>query len=91
MLRAEVAGRREVEIAGDTVGEVLTALVDAFPGLAGRLLVDGAIQPFVNVYLDGTAVETLAGLATPVRPDSAILLLPAMAGGSPVREERLGG
>jgi molybdopterin synthase sulfur carrier subunit len=78
VLRAEVGGRRDIEIAGGTVGEVLNALVDAFPSLRDRLLLDGAIQPFVNVYLDGDSVQSLS---THVEPHSTILLLPAMAGG----------
>jgi sulfur-carrier protein len=81
-LRPEVGGRREVEVAGETVGEVLATLVETFPGLADRILRDGEVQPFVNVYADGDDIGVLAGLATPTRPDSTILLLPAMAGGS---------
>jgi len=78
VLRAEVGGRRDVEVSGATIGEVLNALVDAFPSLRERLLLDGAIQPFVNVYVDGEPAESLA---TRVQTDSTILLLPAMAGG----------
>jgi sulfur-carrier protein len=78
VLRAEVGGRRDVEVSGATVGEVLNALVDAFPSLRERLLLDGAIQPFVNVYLDGDPVDSLS---TRVEMHSTILLLPAMAGG----------
>lgn len=81
-LRAEAGGSREVEIAGETVGHVLDALVQAFPGLDGRLLHDGAIQPFLNAYLDGTDIRALEGLGTRVQPGSTLLLLPAMAGGS---------
>jgi molybdopterin synthase sulfur carrier subunit len=81
-LRAETGGSREVEIAGETVGDVLDALVQAFPGLDGRLLRDGAIQPFLTAYLDGTDVRGLEGSATRVQPGSTLLLLPAMAGGS---------
>lgn len=81
-LRTETGGSREVEIAGETVGDVLDALVQAFPGLDGRLLHDGAIQPFLTAYLDGTDVRGLEGSATRVQPGSTLLLLPAMAGGS---------
>lgn len=81
-LRADVAGQRDVEIVGETVGGVLTTLVETYPGLASRLFRDGAIQPFMKVYLDGADIETLEGLATAARPDSTILLIPAMAGGA---------
>ena len=78
VLRAEVGGRRDVDVSGATLGEVLNALVDTFPSLRERLLVDGAIQPFVNVYVDGEPAESLA---TRVETHSTVLLLPAMAGG----------
>jgi molybdopterin synthase sulfur carrier subunit len=88
-LRTETDGSREVEIAGETVGDVLDALVQAFPGLDGRLLRDGAIQPFLTVYLDGTDVRGLEGSATHVQPGSTLLLLPAMAGGSQMSHGKL--
>jgi sulfur-carrier protein len=81
VLRGEVGDRRDVEIGGVTVGEVLTTLVATFPGLRDRLLIDGTIAPFVNVYIDGTAVEIVGGLSAPAQPNSVIVLLPAMAGG----------
>lgn len=70
-----------VEIAGDTVRDVLAGLVVAFPSLEGRLLDQGELQPFVNLYVDGTDVESLEGLDTTVNPGATLLLLPAMAGG----------
>ena len=81
ILRADTDDRRDVEIDGGSVREVLETLVDTFPGLADRVLQDGELQPFVNVYLDGTDVGALHGLDTPVSPGATLLLLPAMAGG----------
>ncbi|HET8894713.1 MAG TPA: MoaD/ThiS family protein [Gaiellaceae bacterium] len=78
VLRPEVGGRRDVDVSGATLGEVLNALVETFPSLRERLLLDGAIQPFVNVYVDGEPAESLA---TRVEPHSTVLLLPAIAGG----------
>ena len=82
ILRAETGDRRDVEVDGGSVRQVLETLVDTFPGLAGRVLQDGELQPFVNVYLDGTDVGALHGLDTAVSPGSMLVLLPAMAGGS---------
>lgn len=80
-LRAETGERREVEVAGSSVREVLDTLVVTFPGLTGRVLQDGELQPFLNLYLDGTDVGALRGLDTAVAPASVLVLLPAMAGG----------
>jgi cysteine synthase B len=82
-LRNEVGGARQVDAAGETVREVLDDLVERHPALASQILVDGDIAPFVNVYLGGEDVRTLDGLETPVAAGATVILLPAMAGGSP--------
>ena len=81
-LRADVGGVRELEATGDTVGDVIDDLVDRYPPLRDQLLQNGALASFVNVFLGGEDVRTLDGLETPVREDSTVILLPAMAGGS---------
>ena len=81
-LRSETGSKREVRVAGTTVREALQALVEAFPGLAERVLQDGECAPYLNLYLDGTDVRALGGLDARVGDDSTLLLLPAMAGGS---------
>jgi molybdopterin converting factor small subunit len=81
VLRAEAGGVREVNAAGTTVRELLEDLVTKLPALGSRVYGDGAIEPYVNVYVDGEDVRTRAGLETPVRESSTVILLPAMAGG----------
>jgi sulfur-carrier protein len=81
-LRAEVGGARELDAHGSTVAEVIDDLVERYPPLAAQLLQDGALAPFVNVYLGGEDVRTRDGLDTPVTDGDQLILLPAMAGGS---------
>jgi molybdopterin synthase sulfur carrier subunit len=82
MLRAEVGGARELEAHGATVGEVVEDLLERYPALRSQLYRNGGLGDFVNVYLGGEDVRTLDGLDTPVREDSTLILLPAMAGGN---------
>jgi molybdopterin converting factor small subunit len=63
------------------VRELLDDLTSRLPLLGERVYAGGAIQPFVNVYVDGEDVRTRDGLDTVVRDSSTIILLPAMAGG----------
>ena len=81
VLRAEAGGAREVQASGSTLRELLDDLAARHPALGARVVDDGAIQPFVNVYVDGEDVRTRDGLETPVRESSTVILLPAMAGG----------
>ena len=81
VMRQEAGGAREVEASGSTVRELLEDLAARLPALGNRVSESGAIQPFVNVYVDGEDVRTRDGLDTPVRENSTVILLPAMAGG----------
>jgi MoaD family protein len=81
-LRAEVGGARELEADGATVAEVIDDLVERYPHLAGQLLQDGELAPYVNVYVGGEDVRTRDGLDTAVRNGDQLILLPAVAGGS---------
>jgi molybdopterin synthase sulfur carrier subunit len=80
-LRDETGGEREVLAEGKTVREVLDDLGKRFPALGARILDNGGIAPFVNVYVEGEDVRTRDGLETPVGEASTVILLPAMAGG----------
>jgi molybdopterin converting factor small subunit len=65
---------------GETVRQVLEDLVSRYPSLGDQLFEQGDLTPFVNVYVGRDDVRTLEGLDTPVG-GSALILLPAMAGG----------
>jgi molybdopterin synthase sulfur carrier subunit len=82
-LRTETAGEREVAARAGTLREVLDDVAARFPALGGRILADGELAPFVNVYVEGEDVRTLEGLETPVKEGATVILLPAMAGGLP--------
>ena len=81
-LRDSVGGAREVDASGTTLRELLADLVERFPSL-GRQVLEGGneLAPFVNVYVDNEDIRTLEGLDTPVRENTTVILLPAMAGG----------
>ncbi len=87
-LRPFTAGRDTVELAGDTVGEVLSALVGTHGGLKRHLMQDdGRLRNFVSLYLNETDIRHLASTATPVRPGDVLTIVPSIAGGSPAATE----
>ena len=82
VLRPSTNGEREVEASGSTVGEVLTSLVEAHPATKDQLFgEDGALNRYVNVYLNDEDVRVLGGLDTAVGEGDQLVILPAMAGG----------
>ena len=81
MLRDQVEGQRQVLANGETVREVLEDMTARYPSLEAQLFEQGELTPFVNVYVGRDDVRTREGLDTRVG-GSAVILLPAMAGGS---------
>lgn len=72
-LRALADGQETVEVDGATVGEILTGLVAAYPGL------QDAIDAGVSMAVDGRIIAS--GLTEPVRPGSEVYLLQRIKGG----------
>ena len=81
-LRTATGGSSTVEVEGVTVGEVVSNLDAAHPGIAERILDDnGRVRRFVNVFVDDEDIRFADDLQTPVRPGATVSLIPAVAGG----------
>jgi len=81
-LRQLTGGAGEVTVEATTVGEALTALAAAHPGIGERLFDDaGGLRRFVNVFLAEEDVRFLDGLATPLGAAQTLSIVPAVAGG----------
>lgn len=82
VLRPKAGGEAEVTVEGSTVGEALTAFVDAHPDTKEQLFgSEGELNRYVNVYLNDEDVRVLDGLDTSASEGDSIVILPAMAGG----------
>ncbi len=82
-LRAFTGGADEVRVEGATVGEALAALGTAHAGVVERVMSpQGELRNFVNVYRGSENVRSLKGLATPLKDNDVISIIPAVAGGS---------
>jgi len=85
-LRPQVDGAASLELAGATVGEVLRDLTRRHQKLHGRLFNEqGELNRFVNVFLNEEDIRFQNGLDTPVKDGDGIVLVPAIAGGTPTR------
>ena len=83
VLRSHAGGAKTVSAEGSTVGEVLSALVEEYPGLSGQVIAEGgSLHKFVNVYLNDDDVRYMSALDTPVKDSDEISIIPAVAGGA---------
>ena len=81
-LQPFAAGRREHEVAGRDVGELLARLAERFPPLRERLFHEtGGLRGYLVVLIEDQDIRALGGLAAPVPPDAVVTILPAVAGG----------
>ena len=88
-LRELAGGRRELPIevgagAGEavTVGAVLDRLAAELPGVERRIRDEqGCLRRHVNVFVGAVNVRDAALLATPVPPDTELMVIPAVSGG----------
>ncbi|WP_182524257.1 MoaD/ThiS family protein [Nocardioides dongkuii] len=81
ILRTYTGGEKAV--AGD--GASLSALIDDLeshhPGIKDRLIDNGDLRRFVNVYINDEDVRFIGGLEATLNDGDQVVVLPAVAGG----------
>lgn len=81
ILRTHTGGHKSVEASGNTVAEVINDLDSNFNGLKDRLVKEGNLHRFVNVYVNDEDVRFAGGLEAKVADGDSVTILPAVAGG----------
>ncbi|MGH3900578.1 MAG: MoaD/ThiS family protein [Pseudonocardiaceae bacterium] len=86
ILRTHTGGEKSVEASGSNVGEVIEDLETRHSGIKTRLVKEGSLHRFVNVYVNDEDVRFVGGLEAAVNDGDNVTILPAVAGGSATRE-----
>jgi molybdopterin synthase sulfur carrier subunit len=81
ILRTYTDGQKAVTGEGATLSELIEDLESNHPGIKERLLDDGDLRRFVNVYVNDEDVRFTGGLGTSVSDGDQVVVLPAVAGG----------
>jgi len=79
----EVTKSKEVEVnvKGDTVKDVVTALVRDYPKLEPQMLAGHEVKPYVNILLNGRSLRDSGGFTSKVREGDDIAIFPPVSGG----------
>ena len=81
VLRPLAGGAPSLDSSARTLGDLRADISSRFPDLAARLYgADGALQEYVNLFVDGEDARDLRPEA-PLAGDSEVVLLPAISGG----------
>lgn len=82
ILRTHTGGAKTVEGKGETLDALLSDLETRHDGLRGRIVDDGGLRRFVNVYVNDEDVRFRGGLDSALADGDVVTVLPAVAGGS---------
>lgn len=81
-LRKFADGQSAVEVSGTTVGEVLSALDVACPGIGAKICDEqGEPRRFVNIFYRDEDIRFLEGTKTKLDDGAELAIIPAIAGG----------
>ncbi|HZQ30896.1 MAG TPA: MoaD/ThiS family protein [Mycobacterium sp.] len=81
ILRTHTGGEKRVSATGDTLEAVISDLEANYSGISERLVDNGKLHRFVNIYVNDEDVRFSGGLATEVNDGDTVTILPAVAGG----------
>jgi molybdopterin synthase sulfur carrier subunit len=81
ILRTYTGDQKAVEARGDSLSALIDDLEAHHPGIKERLIENGDLRRFVNVYVNDEDVRFLGGLEAPVADGDEVVVLPAVAGG----------
>jgi molybdopterin converting factor small subunit len=81
ILRPYTKDQKSVQAEGANLGALITDLDAKYPGIGERLLENGALRRFINVYINDEDVRFLGSLDAQVKDGDSVTILPAVAGG----------
>ena len=82
ILRTYTGGEKAVDATGATLTDLIENLEANHPGIGERLLENGELRRFINVYVNDEDVRFEGGLAKELSDGDVVVILPAVAGGS---------
>ena len=82
ILRTYTGGEKAVSADGASLSALIDDLESNHPGLKERLIEDGDLRRFVNVYVNDEDVRFIGGLEAELSDGDQVTVLPAVAGGA---------
>ena len=81
ILRTHTSGEKRVTASGGTLAAVIGDLESNYEGISERLVDNGKLHRFVNIYVNDEDVRFSGGLDTAIADGDSVTILPAVAGG----------
>ncbi len=81
ILRPYTKDQKSVQAEGATLAALISDLDAKYPGIGERLLENGALRRFINIYINDEDVRFLGSLDAQIKDGDSVTILPAVAGG----------
>ena len=81
ILRTYTGGEKAVSADGASLSALIDDLEANHPGIKDRLIENGDLRRFVNVYINDEDVRFIGGLDATLADGDQVVVLPAVAGG----------
>ena len=81
ILRTYTDGEKSVAAEGASLSALIDDLEANYPGIKDRLIENGDLRRFVNVYVNDEDVRFIGGLQAALSDGDQVVVLPAVAGG----------
>ena len=81
ILRTCTGGEKAVSADGPSLSALIDDLEANHPGIKDRLIENGDLRRFVNVYVNDEDVRFIGGLEAELSDGDQVVVLPAVAGG----------
>jgi molybdopterin converting factor small subunit len=83
VMKYYVNNQAEIFLAAENVRELVEQVVDQYPSIKFHLVdKEGDLRKHFNVFVNGTHIRELDGMATTLRDDDRVVLMASAAGGS---------
>ncbi|GAA4810953.1 MoaD/ThiS family protein [Nocardioides caeni] len=82
ILRTYTGGEKAVTADGASLSALIDSLEADHPGLKDRLIDNGDLRRFVNIYINDEDVRFIGSLEAELSDGDQVVILPAVAGGA---------
>lgn len=82
ILRTYTGGEKAVSADGASLSALIDSLEANHPGIKDRLIDNGDLRRFVNIYINDEDVRFIGSLEAELADGDQVVILPAVAGGA---------
>ncbi|HEX9388736.1 MAG TPA: MoaD/ThiS family protein [Anaerolineales bacterium] len=82
VMKYYVNNQFEFSISASTTGELIERIIEQYPSVKFHLVdAEGNLRKHFNVFVNGTHIRDLEGMATSLKEDDKVILMASAAGG----------